>query len=104
MNHNKEHSCHKFSSEHPHKENRSHHEHAHMDMNSHQGTSSCHTGMVHDFKKRFWVSLLFTLPVLTLSPMIQTFLGFQGKISFFGDSFVLFLFSTFIFVYGGLLF
>ncbi|PIR04039.1 MAG: heavy metal translocating P-type ATPase [Candidatus Magasanikbacteria bacterium CG11_big_fil_rev_8_21_14_0_20_39_34] len=102
MNHNKEHSCHKFSSEHPHKENRSHHEHAHMDMNSHQGTSSCHTGMVHDFKKRFWVSLLFTLPVLTLSPMIQTFLGFQGKISFFGDSFVLFLFSTFIFVYGGL--
>jgi Cu2+-exporting ATPase len=29
-----------------------------------------HAGMVADFRKRFWVSLVLTVPVLVLSPLI----------------------------------
>lgn len=55
--------------------------------------------MVEEFKKRFWVSLLVTIPVLILSPMIQSF--FRYSVTFAGDRFVLLAFSTFIFFYGG---
>ena len=36
-----------------------------------------HCMMIEDFKRRFWISLFFTLPVLVLSPMIQGFFGFE---------------------------
>jgi P-type Cu2+ transporter len=55
--------------------------------------------MIKDFKKRFWASLIATIPILLLSPAIQNFLNFSLK--FVGDSFVLFSFSSFIFFYGG---
>jgi len=42
-----------------------------------------------------------TLPVLALSPMIQSFLGVEKAISFSGDSYVLWAFSTALFFYGG---
>jgi P-type Cu2+ transporter len=29
------------------------------------------------FRKRFWVSLLLSIPVLLYSPMVQMLLGFQ---------------------------
>lgn len=57
--------------------------------------------MVRDFKKRFWISLIVTLPILALSPMIQSFLGIEGALSFPGDTIVSFLLSTFVFFYGG---
>jgi len=58
-----------------------------------------HKMMVEDFKKRFFISLIFTVPVLILSPLIQEFFGFS--LSFFTDKYLLFAFSTFIFFYGG---
>jgi Cu2+-exporting ATPase len=60
-----------------------------------------HAHMVADFKKRFWISLMATVPILGLSPMIQEFLGFKEILRFPGDSYVLFVFSSFIFFYGG---
>ncbi len=63
------------------------------------GHAAHHAHMVEDFKKRFWVSLIATIPVLILSPMIQSF--FRYSIGFFGDKFVLLALSTFIFFYGG---
>ncbi|MDD5044425.1 MAG: copper-translocating P-type ATPase [Candidatus Omnitrophica bacterium] len=60
-----------------------------------------HSHMVADFKRRFWISLIFTLPVLLLSPMIQEFIGLKETIRFSGDSYVLFLFSSIVFFYGG---
>lgn len=57
--------------------------------------------MVADFRKRFWISLAVTVPVLALSPMIQNFLGFREAFRFNGDILVLFLLSSFIFFYGG---
>ncbi len=56
---------------------------------------------MQDFKRRFWVSLALTIPVLALSPMIRQFLGLTDALSFAGDSYVLFALSTVIFFYGG---
>jgi Cu2+-exporting ATPase len=58
-----------------------------------------HKMMVQDFKKRFWISLVITIPVLILSEMMQVFFGFH--LSFIGDKYILFIFSSIIFFYGG---
>lgn len=55
--------------------------------------------MIEDFKKRFWVSLVLSAPVLVLSPMIQQFFGFE--LTFNGSLYVLFGLSTLIYFYGG---
>lgn len=60
-----------------------------------------HGLMVADYKKRFWVSLIVTVPILILSPMIQHFLGLGESIKFFGDQYVLFGLSSVVFFYGG---
>ncbi|MFW6001296.1 MAG: copper-translocating P-type ATPase [Halanaerobium sp.] len=58
-----------------------------------------HQKMLEDFKKRFKISLVLTIPILVLSPMIQGFLNFS--LEFAGSSYLLFLFSTIIYLYGG---
>ncbi|MGC9307300.1 MAG: copper-translocating P-type ATPase [Thermoplasmatota archaeon] len=55
--------------------------------------------MLQDFRQRFIVSLVATVPVLLLSPTIQQWLGFS--LEFPGSTYLLFAVSTFIFVYGG---
>jgi Cu2+-exporting ATPase len=60
-----------------------------------------HAHMIADFRRRFWVSLVLTLPVLALAPLIQRFLGIEGVLAFPGDSYVQALFATAIFFYGG---
>ncbi len=57
--------------------------------------------MVKDFRKRFWISLGFTLPILLLSPMIQNLLGLGTALRFSGDLFLSFALSSFVFFYGG---
>ncbi len=58
-----------------------------------------HKMMTEDFKKRFFFSLLLTLPVLILSPLIQEFFNF--KFVFTGDKYLLFIISSVVFFYGG---
>ena len=75
--------------------------HDHHEMNppmGHEGHDH-HAMMIHDFKKRFWISLILTVPILLLSEMIQHWLGFEIK--FPGDKYVLLILSSFIFFYGG---
>jgi P-type Cu2+ transporter len=60
-----------------------------------------HSIMIADFRRRFWASLILTAPVLVLSPSIQTLLGIEGKINFPGDSYLLFIFSSAVYFYGG---
>ncbi|GEM_PF-4194053 len=60
-----------------------------------------HQMMIRDFKKRFWISLIITLPVLALSTMIQQILGFQFTLIEQVDPFILLGLSTIIFFYGG---
>lgn len=55
--------------------------------------------MVADFRRRFWISLILTIPILLLSPMIQMFLGVDWRFS--GDTPILALLSSVLFIYGG---
>jgi len=57
--------------------------------------------MVTDFRRRFWVSLGLTVPVLALAPLIQRSLGIEGVLSFPGNSYVQFGFASAIYFYGG---
>jgi len=72
-----------------------------MKMATH-GHQDHHAHMVADFKKRFWVSLVITVPVLLLSPLIQDLLGIEEALDFTGDTYVLWALSSVIFFYGGL--
>ncbi|HMB20930.1 MAG TPA: copper-translocating P-type ATPase [Spirochaetota bacterium] len=58
-----------------------------------------HRMMIRDFRKRFFISLVISIPIIILSPMIQGILGFS--FSFTGSSYVLFALSTGIYFYGG---
>ena len=60
-----------------------------------------HAAMVASYKRRFWVSLILTVPVLLLSPMLQIWFGVRWALAFPGDLYVLFAFSSVIFFYGG---
>ncbi|MCU7511151.1 MAG: copper-translocating P-type ATPase [Ignavibacteria bacterium] len=73
------------------------HAEEHKGHNGHAG----HEGMIEDFKRRFWISLVITIPVLVLSPMIQHFLGLDNSIRFSGDIYLLFVLSSVIYFYGG---
>lgn len=72
-----------------------HNDHDHGD-HSHQ---EHHRQMIEDFRRRFWVSMVLTIPILLLSSTIQQWLGLD--IDFTGRNYVLFGLSTLIFVYGG---
>jgi len=58
-----------------------------------------HEHMIADFKKRFWISLVITLPIVVLAPMIQDLLGYELR--FNGDRYFQFALSSVIFFYGG---
>jgi Cu2+-exporting ATPase len=60
-----------------------------------------HEAMIADFRRRFWVSLVLTVPVLLLSPLIQELLGLEEALAFPGANYVLFALSSGVFFYGG---
>jgi len=64
-----------------------------------QSHTEHHRMMIRDFRRRFFVTIVLTLPVLALSPLIQEFLGYS--LGFSGDALFVFGLSSVIFVYGG---
>lgn len=60
-----------------------------------------HSGHEQMFRKRFWWSLLLSIPVLLYSPLIQRFLNFSAP-DFPGSIWIPFVFSLIIFGYGGI--
>lgn len=60
-----------------------------------------HSSMIDDLKKRFWVSLIITVPILILSPTIQELVGLGESIRFPGDLYILFVLSSIVYFYGG---
>jgi len=60
-----------------------------------------HGHMVEDFKKRFWISVGITIPILMLSPMLQSLFKLEKTFSFPGDLYLLFALATIIYFYGG---
>ena len=60
-----------------------------------------HGDMVADFRRRFWVCLVLTVPVLVLSPMVRDFTG-QGMAPLFaGEEWVALALSSIIYFWGG---
>lgn len=92
---------------------KTHHEHAvhdhskakdaKHDMSSHDhkgsGGHAHHAGMIDDFKKRFYVVLILTVPIMALSPMIQHWLKVDW--TFTGSNYILLALSSIVFFYGG---
>jgi len=64
-----------------------------------QGGHETHSSGIADFKKRFYVVLILTIPIMLLSQMIQHWLNIH--ISFPGSKYVLLILSSIVFFYGG---
>jgi len=77
------------------------HSKMHHDHDPHHGMSEHdhHTMMIADFKKRFYVVLVLTVPIMLLSMQIQQWL--HVDFSFTGSPYVLFALASVVFVYGG---
>lgn len=77
-------------------------DHAGMDhsmQGGHGSHAGHHEGMLADFKKRFWVVLILSVPVVILSSMAQMLLGYH--LEFSGSKIILFVLSSIVFFYGG---
>ena len=74
-----------------------HHQHGSNPPMGHEGHN--HNAMIDDFKKRFYVVLVLTIPIMLLSEMIQHFIGVNWQ--FIGSKYILFGLSTIVFFYGG---
>ena len=71
-----------------------------MNPDDTHGKHTNHTGMIADFRRRFYVVLALTVPIMLLSPMIQQFMGVNWQ--FQGSQYMLFGLSTIVFFYGGM--
>jgi Cu2+-exporting ATPase len=74
---------------------------AHMEHEQHKAAGHDHHAMMEqDFRRRFWVVLVVSIPVLLLSPTIQDWFGF--RLTFPGVNYVLFALASVIVFYGTL--
>lgn len=100
-------SSNKIESHNEHDHSRINKKHSHQEMNNKSNSKNehnhhdHHTHMVDDFKKRFWISLIASIPILLLSPLIQEFIGLKDTFNFPGNLYLLFTLSSFVFFYGG---
>src|SRR5438445_8797143 len=69
--------------------------HAHSHHQGHEGS------MVDDFRRRFWISLALTIPVLATSETVQHLLGLRGVLALPGARYVEFGFASAVYFYGG---
>lgn len=92
--HNQEHNHHNHS-EHDH----SGHDHSGHDHSGHDHSGHDHSGHAQVFKKKFYISLIFGVPILFLAPMMGITLPFQ--FSFPGSDTVVAILATILFIYGG---
>ena len=68
---------------------------------AHPAAHSDHSGMVADFRRRFVIALVLTVPIVALSPHVQEIFGLGHALRFPGDTIVLFVLASVIYVYGG---
>ena len=81
-------------------------DHSKMDYTKHRGQNPSmgmeghdHAMMIADYKRRFYVVLILTVPIVLLSTMIQKFIGVDWD--FEGSKYILFALSSVVFFYGG---
>ncbi len=80
---------------HQHHQGDQHHDEIPMGMAGHDH----HKMMIQNFRKRFWVSVIITIPILVFSPMIQDFIGYELLLP--GNSYILFGLSSIVYFWGG---
>ncbi len=78
-----------------------HTEHAGHEDHAGHGDHVDHTGHEQMFRRRFWGSLLLSIPVLALGSALPRLLGL-GTLSFPGSMWVVFVFAMVVFAYGGI--
>ena len=71
----------------------------HVGHGGHGGGHDHHRMMIEDFKKRFWISLVLSVPVIILSAMVQNILGYSLNLPY--SLYIAFALSSVIFFYGG---
>ena len=104
-----DHSAHDHGTEHhtAHEDHSGHEGHtAHEDHSAHEGHSGHEGHSAHDpaqFRRKFWVSLILTIPTLVFSHGLQDILGLSGP-RFPGSQFIPAVFGVAIFFYGGWVF
>jgi P-type Cu2+ transporter len=99
--HSGSHSHDKKHDHHHHDDHEKHESHDHKDHDDHSGHDhhDHHAHMIKDFRTRFWISLVLSVPIVVLAPMIQELLGYELR--FEGDRYVQFVLSSIVFFYGG---
>ncbi|MBA2665236.1 MAG: cadmium-translocating P-type ATPase [Bradymonadaceae bacterium] len=60
-----------------------------------------HKGHLQEFRRRFFIALALTIPILILSPMLQHWAGVREQLAFEGELFVLLALSSVVYFYGG---
>ncbi|PTH34666.1 copper-translocating P-type ATPase [Staphylococcus arlettae] len=95
------HEAHEHHEHHDHHENHDHHDHhQHHEAHAHHDHASGHAHHHHDnFKVKFFVSLIFAIPIIILSPMMGMQLPFQ--FTFPGSEWIVLILATILFFYGG---
>jgi Cu2+-exporting ATPase len=63
------------------------------------GMEGSHRHMLEDFRRRFFISLILTVPILILSPGFQAFFGISY--SFTSSNYILLVLATAVYAYGG---
>lgn len=58
-----------------------------------------HMQMIEDYKRRFFVCLALTMPIVVLSPTVQGFFGLS--FGFPASEYLVFLLSSIVYFYGG---
>lgn len=85
-------------SEHRNHDHHNHENHEH-DHSQHGHAHHDHGDMVTEFRNKFFIILIFTIPIILMSPMIQSFMGVDW--GFTGDIYITAVLSTFVYFYGG---
>jgi Cu2+-exporting ATPase len=66
------------------------------------GAGGGHQHALEDFKRRFIVSVILTIPILVLSPTIQMLFGFPVEVPY--AEYLVFILASGVYVYGGIRF
>ncbi|MEG0249621.1 MAG: copper-translocating P-type ATPase [Peptostreptococcus sp.] len=92
-----------------HEAHQSHENHGHQKQHKHEGSHACgghdehgghdHSGHAQMFRKKFFVSLVFGIPILIFSPMMGKHLPFTY--TFPGSEWLVIVLATVLFFYGG---
>jgi Cu2+-exporting ATPase len=83
------------------KQQRQHDHDAQANQDAHDDHDTDHSGHEQMFRRRFWVSLALSIPVLFYSPTLQDWLGYTAP-AFPGSDWITPVFAIIVFLYGGI--